>query len=1165
MVCSRCGWQRCRQGSGGDPGRGSGERCLRIKVARKAMKRIVQSKRTKATQTMLTHFTLNAALPTIDMATDLITAVKFINKGHLFWGLSIILCMFLPFSMKFGMLISESIKGNARRRHIASLFLGIPFVNPLKQTMMAARLALLDPAKKQDKRQIEAVVKDASLNSLYEAVLEAGPQLLIQMHIVLSTGEISPVQALSMMSSLITLSLAASRGFFVQRGKKYADPEPSPQMIFWVFLPMLVLVVSALISWSTIGGLVKEYTVLVILVCVAATWLLLWLAEKRGGAVAAEAENLELGIEAEPTNTEDCKEVRKREDPVLQTDSDDKEGKLEEENVAGRIHQDGARQEITEEAERNENKISPNSKDKMLKCSEEKDVEPDAIEDEAVSPDVVVITVEGEPQAGNSSREERRDSICGSIYSCFFSISRIVTSVAGKGRLCWHMSKCCQNLWLLLFCGVCCIFKRSAREKAFIGKHLDWLPDEIKEDKDYLKSIKSNTYLGQLKNHFMKFSEKVLVLTANPVESEEERYFRLKSSLCSQWVPCVVGNIENRTFPVSAAVSITVRTIALLGVVLLAAFDYPVSFQKRTTILFCQTNETLQMDKLYPTCQGISCLSFVSEPKLSFRTTVGWNRSEPYSVPTVSGHKYRICSEENTLVYLGVALLTVSTILSIVAALRLHHLSTYLNLHKASTSWPSSIPCSPIAHRSLISDLIEDGNSSDLASVLRRSPAAGGRQDAEGISPINFAIKCGQSECLEVLLAADVEATDVDGTGKTPAQTAVDQKDEECLHKLIQASVKMYNVCAQIIFDKNELNVVFNDKLKLTNINLEYLKQLLVTCELEQTGVRNGEPCLLKATQDGDWLLLSELFEAGVEITQSPNGHLPISCHLDGLATHPAGQSTIVQLVQVGRLDLLWILLNQLNLNWNGQHKSTVGVNHQLINKTELSVLMSTSSVETEARREALTLLAEHDLLVLPPSNFNEGEAEALALNWNANEGVETVAAEEQIWQRGKKAINLKTWSDRDCEGELRGLGIRTSSTEGITQIRSLHGSKWSDWRDVGSNKPNDAETELVLQHGERIRTIKSWFHFGTGALCGIEMVSNIGREFSAGQKGGDRGHHLVNGRALVHMSGALGSIEDKYHPDGEYDVRRLTFHWVEQAYANVQEETEDDLNKKIS
>ena len=51
----------------------------------------------------------------------------------------------------------------------------------------------------------------------------------------------------------------------------------------------------------------------------------------------------------------------------------------------------------------------------------------------------------------------------------------------------------------------------------------------------------------------------------------------------------------------------------------------------------------------------------------------------------------------------------------------------------------------------------------------------------------------------------------------------------------------------------------------------------------------------------------------------------------------------------------------------------------------------------------------------------------------------------------------------------------------------------------------------------------------------------------------------MVNGRALVHMSGALGSVEDESdHPDGEYDVRRLTFHWVEEANANVLETTED-------
>ena len=40
----------------------------------------------------------------------------------------------------------------------------------------------------------------------------------------------------------------------------------------------------------------------------------------------------------------------------------------------------------------------------------------------------------------------------------------------------------------------------------------------------------------------------------------------------------------------------------------------------------------------------------------------------------------------------------------------------------------------------------------------------------------------------------------------------------------------------------------------------------------------------------------------------------------------------------------------------------------------------------------------------------------------------------------------------------------------------------------TGSKKPIDKETELILQLGERITTMKNWFDFGTGALCGMEM-----------------------------------------------------------------------------
>ena len=180
-------------------------------MGKRALRKALKHKRTKATKTVLAHFTLNAALPTVDMTTDILTAINLIMQGHWYWGLSSIALMFLPFAMKVGMLVSESILGKAKLRHLASVVLSIPFVNPLKETLMAIRLAMLDPTKKKNTKEIEAVVKDASLNSLYEAILEAGPQLLIQMHIVLCTGEISTIQAISMGSSLLILTLAASR------------------------------------------------------------------------------------------------------------------------------------------------------------------------------------------------------------------------------------------------------------------------------------------------------------------------------------------------------------------------------------------------------------------------------------------------------------------------------------------------------------------------------------------------------------------------------------------------------------------------------------------------------------------------------------------------------------------------------------------------------------------------------------------------------------------------------------------------------------------------------------------------------------------------------------------------------------------------------------------
>ena len=83
----------------------------------------------------------------------------------------------------------------------------------------------------------------------------------------------------------------------------------------------------------------------------------------------------------------------------------------------------------------------------------------------------------------------------------------------------------------------------------------------------------------------------------------------------------------------------------------------------------------------------------------------------------------------------------------------------------------------------------------------------------------------------------------------------------------------------------------------------------------------------------------------------------------------------------------------------------------------------------------------------------------------------------------------------RESEGEIIGLKIRTGSTDGgITQLKSLHGSQWSNWRDVGGCKPkdDDKETELTLLPGERINSFRTWAYYD-GKLCCIEVVTTQG------------------------------------------------------------------------
>ena len=103
--------------------------------------------------------------------------------------------------------------------------------------------------------------------------------MLLQIHIILCTGNIF-FQLFSILASLVSLTVAACRSFYMKRDETRADAEPTPHMIIrWVFsamqniltvfnrvIPyMLMVLVHNISCWTFIVGILKGWTFLVLL------------------------------------------------------------------------------------------------------------------------------------------------------------------------------------------------------------------------------------------------------------------------------------------------------------------------------------------------------------------------------------------------------------------------------------------------------------------------------------------------------------------------------------------------------------------------------------------------------------------------------------------------------------------------------------------------------------------------------------------------------------------------------------------------------------------------------------------------------------------------------------------------------------------------------------
>ena len=218
-------------------------------------------------------FFFNSVLPGSDVGTDMVTCIFLYNSGDIFWASMTFFFMWNPF---FFMLLLATAKlvnhmwngqGAFRARtevlQIASL---LPFATPVKNLILTIRLYKLGYGMKtfhsKDARHVEEILHEAGSASILESVLESGPQSVIQLKIVLSTGRISFAQRISIPISIFTLAWNSSRAYFIQRGEDNSDPDPEKKMVLMQVFPLMFLVVlHSIISWTSIAGLLNEYAI----------------------------------------------------------------------------------------------------------------------------------------------------------------------------------------------------------------------------------------------------------------------------------------------------------------------------------------------------------------------------------------------------------------------------------------------------------------------------------------------------------------------------------------------------------------------------------------------------------------------------------------------------------------------------------------------------------------------------------------------------------------------------------------------------------------------------------------------------------------------------------------------------------------------------------------
>ena len=269
------------------------------------------------------------------------------------------------------------------------------------------------------------------------------------------------------------------------------------------------------------------------------------------------------------------------------------------------------------------------------------------------------------------------------------------------------------------------------------------------------------------------------VLKKYQLKRSEKEKESVIASLCSLWVPCVIGS---ETYSFSETVYLTI-SMKLSEVAIAYTMAFTGHQWRSVFLLWCISEDSLPGDSDLALC------SFSDYSLPPCFTTDTSNLQQ----------QFRVCGqdeiEENIRLYIFLGV-TLSNLLAFLASRQLHKYSSYETLYHATKTLLWIIPTTPVVHRSLLFSLVDSDNSSALENVLEIGERINlaeyvNRQNREGDTPMHNACKKQSDRCARVLMKAGAVASALNSQQETALHAACKNGSHECTEFMLSEGLNV--------------------------------------------------------------------------------------------------------------------------------------------------------------------------------------------------------------------------------------------------------------------------------------------------------------------------------------------------------------------------------------